>query len=354
MGAAHAYGRPVVDIHTHALPLPLLQDLAADGLADLSRVADGALHLHPSVSGLAQGARIPLPPEQYDLTRRLEAMDQAGTDVEAVSAPPFVFASMATDPEFVLDVTRRANNALAEFVAGAPDRLIALGTVPIGVEGAVEEAERCVAALGMAGVTIGTYGGGRELDDPVNEPVWTFLSERQVFCFVHPSRTSSPERLREYHLAQLLGYPAETALAAARLIFGGVLDRHRPVLCLAHGGGCLAGLVPRLTIGWQRKPEAATAASSPGDYLRRLHYDTTVFSGDTLERLVAEVGAERVLLGTDKPFDLADVDGAAMLTKLPFTDAEKDAIFGGNAARLITAVAERTRASVGGDTRGTR
>ncbi|MFC7645548.1 amidohydrolase family protein [Streptosporangium lutulentum] len=125
-----------------------------------------------------------------------------------------------------------------------PERLVALATVPIGIEGAAQEAARCVEELGMAGVTIGTFGGGRELDDPINEPVWAFLSERQTFCFVHPSRTSSPERLRDYHLAQLLGYPAETALAVARLIFGGVLDRHRPVLCLAHGGGCLTGLAP--------------------------------------------------------------------------------------------------------------
>ncbi|AWS48566.1 aminocarboxymuconate-semialdehyde decarboxylase [Streptosporangium sp. 'caverna'] len=335
--------RPVVDVHAHALPMRLLEDLAAHGLADLSHVDEMVLHLHPSISGIAQGARIPLPPDQYSVSHRLASMDAAGIDIQAVSAAPFVFASMSTDPALVMDVTRRSNDALAEFVAAAPERLVALATVPIGIEGAAEEAARCVEELGVAGVTIGTFGGGHELDDPVNEPVWAFLSERQTFCFVHPSRTSSPERLREYHLAQLLGYPAETALAVARLIFGGVLDRHRPVLCLAHGGGCLTGLAPRLTIGWMRKAETRTVANPPAYYLRRLHYDTAVFSGEMLERLIEEVGSERVLLGTDMPFDLADVDAASMVGKLSIAEGARDAILGANAERLISALAERAR-----------
>lgn len=334
---------PVVDVHAHALPMPLLDDLAAHDLADLSRVDDMVLHLHPSISGLAKGARIPLPPDQYSVSHRLASMDTAGIDIQAVSAPPFVFGSMATDPALVMDVTRRSNDALAEFVAADPARMVALGTVPIGIDGAVDEAARCVDELGVAGVTIGTFGGGRELDDPVNEPVWDFLSRRGTFCFVHPSRTSSPERLREYYLAQLLGYPAETALAAARLIFGGVLDRHRPVLCLAHGGGCLTGLAPRLTTGWMRKAETQTVANPPADYLRRLHYDTAVFSAETLERLIDEVGAERVLLGTDMPFDLADVDAASTVDKLAIAEQARNAILGANAARLIGAVAGQAR-----------
>ncbi|MFC7645547.1 amidohydrolase family protein [Streptosporangium lutulentum] len=100
---------------------------------------------------------------------------------------------------------------------------------------------------------------------------------------------------------------------------------------------------PRLTIGWTRKAETQTVPNPPAYYLRRLHYDTAVFSGEMLERLIEEVGAERVLLGTDMPFDLADVDAASTVGKLSVAEEARDAILGGNAERLISALAERAR-----------
>ncbi|WP_233509741.1 amidohydrolase family protein [Actinomadura craniellae] len=323
-----------VDVHAHALPLPLLRYLADRGYADLSGMDSGTLLLDPRVSGVARGARIPLAADQYDVRRRLTSMDAAGIAAQLVAAPPFVFASSADDDELVLEITRRSNDALAEYVS-ADRRLAALGTVPVGLPGAAREAARCLDELGMAGLTTGTFGGGRELDDPVNEDLWSLLTERRAFCLVHPSRASSPARLREYHLVQLLGYPAETALAAARLIFGGVLDRHDPVLCLVHGGGCLPGLVPRLDLGWRRKRESQTVSASPRDYLRRLHYDTAVFDGTALRRLIEDVGPGNVLLGTDLPFDLADVDAVSTVREQGLPPAVEHAILAGNALRLI-------------------
>ena len=107
-------------------------------------------------------------------------MDAAGIDLQLVSAPPFVFGSTSEDDELVMEVTRRSNDALAEHVAEGGGRLAALGTVPVGLPGAAREAARCLDELGMAGVTTGTFGGGRELDDPVNEDVWALLSERRA------------------------------------------------------------------------------------------------------------------------------------------------------------------------------
>lgn len=328
-------GPAVVDVHAHALPMPLLRYLADRGRADLSQAGSGTLRLDPSVSGIAKGARIPLPAEQYDVPRRLAAMDAAGIDLQLVSAPPFVFGSTSEDDELVMEVTRRSNDALAEHVAEGGGRLAALGTVPVGLPGAAREAARCLDELGMAGVTTGTFGGGRELDDPVNEDVWALLSERRAFCLVHPSRASSPARLRDFHLVQLLGYPAETALAAARLIFGGVLERHGPVLCLVHGGGCLPALTPRLTFGWEHKEEARTVPRSPREYLRRLYFDTAVFEGTALRRLIEDVGHDRVLLGTDLPFDLADRDTVATVRAQGLAPAAEHAVLAGNAMRLI-------------------
>ncbi|TMR41011.1 amidohydrolase family protein [Actinomadura geliboluensis] len=335
---AGAGGPATVDVHAHALPMPLLRYLADRGLADLSEVGAGVLLLDPAVSGVPKGARIPLPADQYDVPRRLTALDAAGIDLQLVSAPPFVFGSDSDDGELVMAVTRRSNDALAEYAAAGGGRLAALGTVPVGLPGAAAEAARCLDELGMAGLAMGTYGAGRELDDPVNEDVWALMTERRAFGLVHPSRASAPARLRDFYLVQLLGYPAETALAAARLIFGGVLDRHDPVLCLVHGGGCLPALAPRLALGWERKKEARTVPRSPREYLRRLYFDTAVFDGTALRRLIEDVGHERVLLGTDLPFDLADVDAVAAIRRLALDPAAERAVLAGNAARLIPSV----------------
>ncbi|SFO37509.1 aminocarboxymuconate-semialdehyde decarboxylase [Actinomadura madurae] len=328
-------GPAAVDVHAHALPMPLLRHLADRGLADLSQVDSGTLLLDPGLSGVAQGARIPLPADQYDAGQRLASLEAAGIDVQLVAAPPFVFGSTSPDDTLVMEVTRRSNDALAAYTAEGDGRLAALGTVPVGLPGAAREAARCLDELGMAGLTVGTFGGGRELDDPVNEDLWALLTERRAFCLVHPSRASSPARLRDFHLVQLLGYPAETALAAARLIFGGVLDRHDPVLCLVHGGGCLPGLVPRLDLGWRRKREAGTIPASPRAHLRRLYFDTAVFDDAALRRLIEDVGHERVLLGTDLPFDLADVDAVATIRNQGLDPAVERALLAGNALRLI-------------------
>jgi aminocarboxymuconate-semialdehyde decarboxylase len=324
----------VLDVHAHALPLPLLRWLSGRGLADMSGIARHAVTIAPAISGLDDGAPIPLPPEQYDIAARLDAMADAGVTSQAVSAPPFVFGSECRDDRLVMEVVRRSNDAIAEHVRESGGVLLGLGTVPVGLADAAGELARCQDELGLAGVTAGTYGGGRELDDQINEELWSELA-RRCFVLLHPSTVSAPARLGAYHLVQLLGYPAETALAASRLVFGGVLDRHRLVLCLAHGGGCLRGVAPRLDLGWRRKGVARMSAAPPTSYLRSLYYDTAVFDDTTLRRLVADLGPGRVLLGTDFPFDLADRRPIATVNALDLPEDERRAVLGGNAVRLL-------------------
>lgn len=337
----------VMDVHAHALPLPLLEVLERNGLADLSGRADLRLGLDPALCGLPPGAQIPLPTEQYDLTERLAAMTASGVDTQAVSAPPFLFASDSPDERLAMDVARRSNDALAEFVAGGDGRLAGLATVPVGLAGAAEELRRCQDELGFVGVTAGTFGAGRELDDPVNEDLWAELERRQTFVLLHPSKVSSPPRLASYHLVQLLGYPVETALATARLVFGGVLDRYDVVLCLAHGGGCLPAVGPRLDLGWRRKEVARVSTEPPTHYLDRLYYDTAVFDRVALRRLVEDMGSGQVLLGTDAPFDLADREPLASVRDLGLAEDDRHAILGGNAARLLGVDPTRSPAPIG-------
>ena len=194
--------------------------------------------------------------------------------------------------------------------------------MPVGWPGAAEEARRCLDELGLAGVAIGSRGGGRDLDDPVNDELWALLAERRAFVFLHPSGVPDPHRQRDFWLPQLVGYPMETALAVARLVFGGVLERFPLTLCLAHGGGCLPALRGRMDMGWERKDVARTTAVPPSALTDRLYYDTAVFSPALLRRLVEDVGAGHVLLGTDHPFELADFSPLRTVAELGLDPAD--------------------------------
>src|SRR3954447_14877390 len=140
-GTPAATGSPidgVVDVHAHAMPLPLLQRLADRDLADLTEVPAGIVRLEPRVSGVGPRAPLPLARSQYDVAVRLSEMDEVGVHRHAVSLPPFLFASTADDEELTKRVIERGNAALATYVADAPDRLLALGSVPLGWLGAAE------------------------------------------------------------------------------------------------------------------------------------------------------------------------------------------------------------------------
>jgi len=326
---------PAVDIHAHAMPMPLLRWLQENDLADLDSPTPAVVRLDPRVSGIAPGVPLPLARSQHEVTARLTEMDAAGTSHHAVSLPPFLFCSTAEDATFVADIVARGNEDLADYVAQAPGRLVGLGTVPVGWPGAAEEARRCLDDLGMAGVAIGTQGAGRDLDDPVNEDLWAMLAERRAFVFLHPSGVPDARRQREYYLAQLVGYPMETALAVARLVFAGVPERHDLTLCLAHGGGCLPSLRGRLDKGWRSKDVARTTAVPPSTYADRLYYDTAVFSTPLLTRLIEDVGAGHVLMGSDFPFELADPAPRESVGALGLAPADVRCIEWDTAAKLL-------------------
>ncbi|MEU3526777.1 amidohydrolase family protein [Streptomyces sp. NPDC038707] len=323
------------DVHAHAMPRPLLAELAARGLARLDGLADGHVLIDPRVSGVPEGARIPCPAEQFDIPARLAAMDRAGCALQAVSLPPFVTAGTTPDTAFADEIVALGNDALAAYVAQAPGRLRALATLPVGSASAVREARRCLDDLAVAGFAIGTQGGGHDLDAPVNEPLWAFLAERGSFVLVHPNASPSPARTADYWMPQLVGYPAETAIAVSRLVLGGVLERHALRLCLAHGGGCLPALRGRLDLGWRRKEAARTTPHPPSHYLDRLYYDTAVFDDGLLRHLVDRVGPRRILVGTDFPFDLCDTTAGDTVRRLGLSDEAARRITHDNAADLL-------------------
>jgi aminocarboxymuconate-semialdehyde decarboxylase len=330
--AAHG---SALDVHSHAMPLPLLERLAERRLADLAGVPDGVVRLDPRVSGVGPRAPLPLARSQYDVDVRVSEMDAVGVDRHAVSLPPFLFCSTADDRAFATGIVAEGNDELATYVADAPDRLLGLGSVPLGWPVAAGEARRALDDLGLAGIAIGTRGAGRDLDDPVNDDLWALLSERRTFVFLHPSGVPDPHRQADFWLPQLVGYPMETALAVARMVFGRVLERFPLNLCLAHGGGCLPSLRGRLDMGWERKDVARTTAVKPSEFTDELYYDTAVFSPTLLRRLVEDVGAEHVLLGTDHPFELGDRTPLDTVRALGLDRGAERAVLWDNAAALL-------------------
>ncbi len=297
--------------------------------------ADGIVRLDTRVSGVGPMAPLPLARSQYDVDVRVSEMDDIGVRRHAVSLPPFLFCSTADDQQFATGIVAEGNDELATYVNDSPDRLLGLGSVPLGWPGAADEARRALDDLGLAGIAIGSRGGGRDLDDPINDDLWALLSERRTFVFLHPSGVPDPHRQADFWLPQLVGYPMETALSVARLVFGRVLERFPLNLCLAHGGGCLPSLRGRLNMGWDRKDVARTTAVKPSEFTDQLYYDTAVFSATLLRRLIEDVGVEHVLLGTDHPFELRDMNPLDTVGELGLSRADTRRILWDNAAGLL-------------------
>ena len=140
---------PALDVHAHAMPLPLLERLAARGLADVSAVPQGIVRLDPRVSGVGAGAPLPLAKSQYDVGVRLAEMDEVGATIHAVSLPPFLFCTNSDDESFATGIVAEGNDELARYVAEAPDRFLGLGYVPLGWPGVADEARRVLDDLGL-------------------------------------------------------------------------------------------------------------------------------------------------------------------------------------------------------------
>ncbi len=317
------------------MPRPVLEWLAGRHLADLSEADAAVVRIDPRVSGVGRGAPLPLAPSMTDPARRLGELDELRLSAQAVSLPPFLMASRSEDEDLVRELTGRGNDALAEFCARDTSRLLPLGLVPVGWAGAAEEARRCLDELGMPGVAIGSRGAGLDLDAAVNSELWSFLGERQAFVFLHPSAVPDPARLADYWFPQLVGYPMETAVAAARLVFSGTVQENPMALCLAHGGGCLPALRGRLDMGWDRKPQAHTIDVSPSEVFNDLYYDTAVFDASALRRLVEDVGGTQVLVGTDHPFDLGERDPVGLVERAGLAPGDRELVLHGNAQRLL-------------------
>jgi aminocarboxymuconate-semialdehyde decarboxylase len=284
-----------------------------------------------------QGFRWPLHRTFYDVEARLAAMDELGIDLAVMSIAPPLFMYWVQDTGAAVDLCRHANDALATFAASSDGRIEAVATLPMrDPEAAVRELRRAVSELGLRGAEIGGKVEDTPLDDPAIRPVLAAAAELDVPLILHPNTVGTRPGMAEFYLSNLLGNPLESTVGAARLILSGALDElDRLRLVLMHGGGYLPYQIGRLDHGHRVRPEAKGCRHAPSTYLRRFWYDTITHAAGPLEFLLRQVGADRVVYGTDFPFDMGGGSVKDQLAGVRVDDADLTKVAGANAAGLF-------------------
>lgn len=276
--------------------------------------------------------------------QRLAVMDEQGIDMEALSINPTWYRAERSVAERVVSIQ---NEHLAEYCAQYPDRFVAFASVALQFpELAAQQLEHAVKQLGLRGAAVGATVGDDEFADPKFHPFWAKAEELGVLIFVHPQGT--PELARRLGgngwLVNTIGNPLDTTIALSHMIFEGTLDRFPGLkLCAAHGGGYLPSYAARSDYALRAHPEMSTGVrlrKAPTEYLRDLYYDTLVFTSEALRHLAAEVGVSQLMLGTDHPYPWQPASVDHILQAEGFSDVERVAMLGTNAARLLGVAAD--------------
>jgi aminocarboxymuconate-semialdehyde decarboxylase len=266
-------------------------------------------------------------------------MDRHDIDMQAICATVHTFF-YDQEPALGLACGILQNDEIAAVVRRHRDRFVALATLPLqDPPRAADELRRAMRKLGLRGAQIGSNVNGSNLDDPVLEPVWAVANELKAFVLVHPHGDILPgDRLKSYYMRNFVGLPFETTMAGAALVFGGVIERYPDInFCLCHGGGFLPYQAGRFLHAFNVRAETkARLRGSPQDSLARLHYDTIVHSPRALEFLLAAAGPQRVLMGSDYPFDMGELDCVRRLAALTISAEQRDAVLGGRATELLS------------------
>jgi aminocarboxymuconate-semialdehyde decarboxylase len=322
----------VIDVHAHVIPPVLVEAMRKGNAPDEIRLdrVDGA----PWVEH-RQGYRYPLLAAFHDVAARLEAMDRAGVDHALLSVAPPLFLYWI-DPSEAADAARTVNDAVRAMARQAPERFSAMATLPLqNPDEAVAELRRC-SSLGFVAAQIGPHCEGVPLDGSELRPVLRAAAEAELPLVLHPYYVGGSTGLDDFYLTNLQGNPWQTAVSASRLILSGTLDELPELACvLVHGGGHLPYQIGRLDHGHRVRPEAALPRRMPSEYLRRFHYDTLTHNPRVLGWLLDQVGGDRVLFGTDTPFDMGGGPLAEQLLGLQLREDVLAAVAHRNAERLF-------------------
>ena len=271
--------------------------------------------------------------------QRLNDMDSLGVDVHVLSTGAF-FYSYERDARQVAAMDRECNDYVSQLTRDHPTRFAGLANLPMQDVGeSVAELERAVTQLGLKGAMIGDHVNGKTYDEPEFFPLWQAAEQMGAVMLIHQGGpTVVSQRIDRYHLSNTIGNLADRAVTFASFVFGGVMDRYPNLrVCLAHGGGYTCYGIGRMDRGWQVRAEArVNIQRPPSAYLSKFYYDCLTHSEEALRMLIDMVGVDKVLFGTDWPFDMCmDWPVSWLLRMESITPEEKEAILWKNLETLL-------------------
>ncbi|WP_429805481.1 amidohydrolase family protein [Cytobacillus horneckiae] len=324
-----------VDFHTHILPLdlpdlnkkfgqsrwPVLEQKCSCG-ADI--MVSGKLFREVT-------------DQVWSAQKRIQDMDAEGIDIQVISPVPVTFSYWAPIDQ-ALYMAQYQNYFISETVNENPHRFIGLGTVPLqNTKAAIDEMERCMFQLNLAGIEIGTNVNGENLDTPDLIEFFEMANKWNVPLFVHPWETLAKERTARHNFLYTVGMPSETALAAASLVWSGVMERFPNLkICFAHGGGSFPYLLPRLDQGWKVWPDIRKTNELPSYYAKRFYFDSLNYDPVNIKYLIDRFGHEKILMGSDYPFLLREIPPGKVIDDTPDISKEiKKDLLGRNALKFL-------------------
>jgi aminocarboxymuconate-semialdehyde decarboxylase len=325
---------PIIDMHTHALS-KRVEPLVAGHYDPMDNPYRRDMSPASRETDAEQGRL--LPGLMLDVAKRREMMAKMGVDFQVIAPAP-AQQNYWADEDLQCALSRVQNEDIAALVAQDPAHFAGMGTLPMRFPGrAVEEAVHAVEQLGLRGFQIDTRVEHLELSHAAFDPLYARLANLRIPLFVHPLGFSHGQRLGDFFMVNSVGQPIEETIAIAHFIMGGILDRHPDLdVVIAHGGGFYPFYAARLDHAWKVRPEVRRlTADAPSTYLRRLWFDTCVFSAELIDNLIKTVGVDRVMMGSDYPFDMGDPDPVGLVNKAKLSDTDRQKVLFGNASRLF-------------------
>jgi aminocarboxymuconate-semialdehyde decarboxylase len=325
-----------VDLHSHVLPDTVLDLMEKATDADLYKAKivrkDGKRFYSRGKN------QFELDPEYYSGEGKVAKMDRMKIDISYISTGPQAFCYWQKEEDAV-KTARAVNEGIAKMVAERPDRLRGMASVPMQhPDLAIAELEHAVKTYGFKGVEIATSIVGEELAAQKFRPFLKRCQDLKVSVFTHPENIGATGRLDCYYMTNLIGNPLDTTIMVANLMFSGALDELKELkFLLPHAGGFTVADIGRFQWGHGCRPDTSVDCKTPPmELLRRFWFDALAHNPKAVRFLIEQVGADRVVVGTDDPFDMGDMTPIDNIEKVPgLTDAERELIYWKNAEAFM-------------------
>ncbi|MEQ1605703.1 MAG: amidohydrolase family protein [Pyrinomonadaceae bacterium] len=336
-----------IDVHTHILPKEIPRWKEKFGYGGFITLD----HYKPCCARMLRDDGVAFRDVEencWSAEKRIEECDASGVNVQVLSTVPVMF-SYWSKPHDGAEIARFLNDGIARVVDEFPLRFIGLGTVPIqDTDLAIKELDRCK-QMGFAGVQIGTNINQLNLGEPQFFDFFAACEELGMAVFVHPWDMMGEGDMQKYWLPWLVGMPAEVSRATCSLIFSGVLERLPDLrICFAHGGGAFPATLGRIEHGFQVRPDlcAIDNPNNPRKYLEQIYFDSLVHDPAALSYLINLVGADRIMLGTDYPFPLGELQPGALIEGSELSESVKHALLSETALNWLGLTASRFSAEI--------